>query len=311
MEKHIRFDWAMKRLLRQKANFVVLEGFLSELIKQDVTITEILESAGNKEDENDKYNIVDILVNNTRGELMLIEVQNNKEVDYFHRMNYGQAKLLTEHIWAGDEYEKIKKVFSINIVYFDLGQGEDYVYKGTTNFVGLHKKDTLQLSAEQKEVYPIKEVADIYTTYYLLKVNAFDGVAKDTLDEWIYFLKNSEIKDEFRAKGLAEAKKVMREVNMTPSEKREYERFIKSNRITHGEIFSAKFEGKMETEKELFPIIKEERKQKEEERKQKLEALQTISTAVLNLKASGMDNEQIASIVGLSVEEIGKIIQEK
>ncbi|MCF8372795.1 MAG: Rpn family recombination-promoting nuclease/putative transposase [Bacteroidales bacterium] len=304
MEKHIRFDWAIKRLLRQKANFVVLEGFLSELLKQDVTITEILESSGNQEDENDKYNIVDILVKNTRGELMLIEVQNNKEVDYFHRMNYGQAKLLTEHISAGDKYEKIKKVFSINIVYFDLGQGEDYVYKGTTNFVGLHKKDTLQLSAEQKEVYPIKEVADIYTTYYLLKVNAFDGVARDTLDEWIYFLKNSEIRDEFRAKGLAEAKKVMREVNMSPSEKREYERYIKSTRIAHGEIWSARIEGKMETEKELLPLI-------EEERKQKMEAMQTIRTTVLNLKTSGMENVQIASILGLSVDEIGKIIQEK
>ena len=28
----ISFDWAMKRLLRNKANFEVLEGFLSELL---------------------------------------------------------------------------------------------------------------------------------------------------------------------------------------------------------------------------------------------------------------------------------------
>ena len=43
----IRFDWAIKRLLRNKANYAVLEGFLSELFKQDITIESILESEGN------------------------------------------------------------------------------------------------------------------------------------------------------------------------------------------------------------------------------------------------------------------------
>ncbi len=31
-EKYIRFDWAMKRLLRNKANHAVLEGLLFSLI---------------------------------------------------------------------------------------------------------------------------------------------------------------------------------------------------------------------------------------------------------------------------------------
>ncbi len=54
MEKHIRFDWAIKRLLRNKANFVVLEGFLSELLKFDVRIQEILESESNRQHPYDK-----------------------------------------------------------------------------------------------------------------------------------------------------------------------------------------------------------------------------------------------------------------
>ena len=37
-KKLIRFDWAIKRLLRIKANFVVLEGFLSELLFDDIKI---------------------------------------------------------------------------------------------------------------------------------------------------------------------------------------------------------------------------------------------------------------------------------
>ena len=34
MENLIRFDWAMKRLLRDKSNYVVLEGFLSTLLEE-------------------------------------------------------------------------------------------------------------------------------------------------------------------------------------------------------------------------------------------------------------------------------------
>ena len=40
----ISFDWAMKKLLRSKANFEILEGFLSELLKNNIHILEILES---------------------------------------------------------------------------------------------------------------------------------------------------------------------------------------------------------------------------------------------------------------------------
>lgn len=46
-DKYIRFDWAIKRLLRQKANFGVLEGFLTVFLGEKVTIDEILESESN------------------------------------------------------------------------------------------------------------------------------------------------------------------------------------------------------------------------------------------------------------------------
>ena len=49
MKQLVRFDWAMKRLLRQKDNFVILEGFLSELLGEDILIRNILESESNKE----------------------------------------------------------------------------------------------------------------------------------------------------------------------------------------------------------------------------------------------------------------------
>ncbi|MEO1431822.1 MAG: hypothetical protein AAFV71_22730 [Cyanobacteria bacterium J06633_8] len=39
---HIRFDWAIKKLLRYKANYVFLEVFISELLKEYIKIDSIL-----------------------------------------------------------------------------------------------------------------------------------------------------------------------------------------------------------------------------------------------------------------------------
>lgn len=230
-EKLIHFDWAIKKLLRHKANFVILEGFLSELLKFDVEIETILESEGNQEYKDDKFNRVDILIKNRKGELMLVEIQNNSDNDYFHRMLYGVSKLITEYINLGEPYRMVKKIYSINIVYFQLGHGNDYVYEYQGNFVGLHDGSILEPTTTQQEDFGIQKVADIYPKYYILKVNNFDDVAKDSLDEWIYFLKNSEVRDDAQAKGLTEAKAHLRYEHLSKVEKKRYESYQKSRII--------------------------------------------------------------------------------
>ena len=229
MKQLVRFDWAMKRLLRQKANFVILEGFLSELLGEDILIRNILESESNKESEFDKYNRVDLLVESEkRRELMLIEVQNSMQYDYFQRMLYGASKLVTEYLHESEAYAKIRKVYSINIVYFDAGHGEDYLYHGTTNFVGLHHGDLLDLSATQHARYKRSTIAALYPEYYLIKVNQFNDVAKNTLDEWIYFLKNEEIRDETHAKGLPEAKKTLDVLKLPDNDRQDYKQYVEN-----------------------------------------------------------------------------------
>ena len=128
----ISFDWALKKLLRSKANFEILEGFLSELLKDDIHILEILESESNKEDRRDKFNRVDMKVKNQDNEIIIIEVQYEREFDYLQRILYGNSKTITEHLHESEPYSKVVKVISVNILYFDLGQGDDYVYHGST-----------------------------------------------------------------------------------------------------------------------------------------------------------------------------------
>ena len=189
----IRFDWAMKRLLRNKANFSVLEGLLTTLLGEKIIIRRLLESESNQEDEYDKYNRVDMLAENSKGELVLIEVQNNNEYAYFQRMLFGTSKLVTEYINRGESYDKVRKVYSVNIVYFSLGHGTDFVYHGKTESRGIHTNDLLELTPFQKQTFKVDAVSQLYPEYYILKVNDFNQVARSPLEEWIYYLNTGEI----------------------------------------------------------------------------------------------------------------------
>ncbi|MBQ6666896.1 MAG: hypothetical protein IJM65_02120 [Bacteroidales bacterium] len=64
---YIRFDWAAKHILRDKADFSVFEGFLTVLLKERVEIVELLESESNQQNEDDKFNRVDIKAKNSNG----------------------------------------------------------------------------------------------------------------------------------------------------------------------------------------------------------------------------------------------------
>ncbi|MCM1079497.1 MAG: Rpn family recombination-promoting nuclease/putative transposase, partial [Bacteroidales bacterium] len=226
MANYIRFDWAMKRMLRNKANYGVLEGLLTTLLDEKITIVRMLESESNQEEEYDKYNRVDMLAENSKGELILVEVQNNNEFAYFQRMLFGTSKLVTEYIRRGEGYEHVKKVYSVNIVYFSLGAGTDYVYHGTTEFRGIHNGDVLKLSPFQMEKFDVKEVKDLFPEYYILRVNDFNKLATTPLEEWLYYLNTGEILDSTSTPGLEEARKQLILDRMSKDELKAYYRHL-------------------------------------------------------------------------------------
>ena len=233
-------------MLRSKVNFVVLEGFSSELLKEDLRIDSILESETNKDSANDKFNRIDLVIENQKKEIVLIELQYTAEADYFYRILFGASKIITDYMDEGMEYEKVRKIISVNMIYFDLGQGEDYLYHGSTEFKGINKGDILKLTDSQKELYKQGEVSEIYPEYYLIKINQFDDIAKNTVDEWIYFLKNEEIKDTFRAKGLKEAKERLSIMKLTEEERFDYLRYKEQLRFEKSLMLSNYKEGKVE-----------------------------------------------------------------
>ncbi len=286
----VSFDWAIKKLLRNKANFDILEGFLSELLKDEIKIIQILESETNKERSNEKYNRVDLKVESEKNGIIIIEIQYDREIDFFSRILWASSKVIAEHLDKGQAYGNTPKVISISILYFDIGEGEDYIYRGTTSFKGIHDNKILQLEKNQKEYYDLNRIYNVFPEYYLIRVNKFNLLAKDTLDEWIYFLKTAEIKDSFTAKGIKKAKKALDVLELNSEDKRIYDAYQEDLHYQASMWESSYGVGKREG-------IEEGREEGREEGK--LE----IAKSLLDV----LDIETIALKTGLNVTEVEKL----
>jgi hypothetical protein len=283
-KKLIRFDWAMKKILRHKANFDIVEGFLSELLGYNVQIRQILESEANKETEDDKFNRVDILIETAKKELIIIEIQSTQEYDYFHRILFGVSKSIAEHMKESHAYAQVKKVISITIAYFDLGQGDDYVYHGTTQFKGLHGGDVLALSPKQQQAYEKAMVYEIFPEYWIIKTGKFKNRIKDTLDEWVYFLKHAKIKESFKAKGIQEANEKLDAMKLSEEERKKYNAYL-----NHLHSIASRNHNIEIDAQEIIDKTKRD--------------------AVLGLNENGVPLETIAKALQLSVEKVEAIIE--
>lgn len=295
-DRYIRFDWAIKRLLRQKANFGVLEGFLTVFLGEPITIVELLESEGNQLSGEDKFNRVDIKARNSKGEIIIIEVQNTRELYYLERILYGVAKAITEHIHLGDSYNEVKKVYSISILYFDLGVGNDYLYHGQNQFVGVHTGDRLQIRTKERNAIVSRFPSEIFPEYILIRVNEFDKVAVTPLDEWMRYLKDGIIASDTTAPGLEEAREKLKYYSMTDQERHAYDEHLNAVMIQNDVLNTAKMEGRMEgrLEGRMEGLMEGRMEGRMEER---------LANA-RNFKKMGVSPDIIAQATGLSLEEI-------
>jgi hypothetical protein len=124
-------------------------------------------------------------------------------------------------------------------------------------------------------------------------------VAKDTLDEWVYYLKNDEVLKGSKAKGLKEVEEQLRIQALAEGEQKDYYRHMENSRLAMGLLYTARIEGLAEGE-----AIGEARGEaKGEARGEKKRAM----FAAERLKALGMDSKTIADCTGLTVKEVEEL----
>ena len=243
------------------------------------------ESEGNQLSEDDKFNRVDIKALNDKGEIIIVEIQNTRELYYLERILYGVAKAITEHISLGESYYKVKKIYSISVLYFDIGRGEDFLYHGQNHFIGVHTKDQLVINTKERNAIVSRLPSEIFPEYILIRVNEFDKVAVTPLEEWMNYLKDGTIRPDTMAPGLGEAREKLKYYSMTPEDRHAYDEHLNAVMIQNDVLDSAKLEGRMEG-------------LAEGEAKGKAEA--NLENAK-KMKAVGIDLEMIRQITGITL----------
>ncbi len=280
--KIISFDWAIKTILRDKANADVLEGLLTSLFKREVTVVSLLESESNQEEASLKFNRVDVLAKLDGGEEVIIEVQYESEVGFIKRLLYGTSKAIVDTLALGDSYSQVIKVYSVSFVYFDIGEGDDYVYHGRTQFKGRHTnhvlklKDRLTVGAVAGNVPKTISGVDIMPEYFLIPLGCFNDDINEDLDEWIYAIKNMEVPEDFESKGIKVMKKKLDVVSMDPESRRAYTKYMEAKGSDKGTLEDAHAKGREERQFE----VDEAKRETEEERRQKEEALRREEEAL-------------------------------
>ncbi len=285
----VRFDWAIKYLLRDKANFDILEGFLSALLEDDdLRIIGLVSEESNQKDEDEKFNRVDLMVEDANKQRIIIEVQTTRESDYLERLLFGTSKAILENTPLGKSYKHVKKVISVSILFFNLGRGTDYLYHGKTSFKGMNdgselivkKKETVAFDSNKQ--YQLKE-RNIFPEYYLIRVEKYKNIVKKRIDEWVYLIKNNTVLEGSKSKGIEAAQQKLDYLNMSKADREQYERFIMNLTREKDMVQTAKNEG-----------VVEGRKKRNDE-------------IIFNCIKANMTNEQIEVITGLELEEIEAI----
>ena len=297
---YIRFDWAMKHMLRDKANFGILEGLISVLTGETVQIVEILESESNQESADDKFNRVDVKAKNSKGHLIIVEVQLTRQLYYLQRILYGTCKAITEHMSIGDKYDQVKKVYSISILYCDFGQGDDYVYHGMTRFKGLHSGSDLVVSIREEGVIIPHYLHKVFPEYYIVRVNAYNKVPESPLDEWMTYLKTGKVREDTDVPGLQEVKKKLQYLAMSPKERRAYDAHMDNIMVQNDVLDTAHEEGRAEGLEEGLARGLEEGLNRGREEGQMMERL----AMARKMHEAGISIEQITALTGIDRNKI-------
>ena len=233
--KFIRFDWTARRILRDKASFGVIEGFINVLIGEYVSVIDCYEDISEREDELDTSCRFSLMLKNSQGEILRVNIQFVREWLFLRRAYHNI-------VWKThlcDKYDQVKKVYSISILYFDLGVGADYLYHGQNNLIGVHTKDTLRISTREREQIIMTTPEKLFPEYYIIRVNEFNKVATTPLEEWLDYLKNGHIKPDTKAPGLEEARQRLDYMKMSREERRAYERHM-DNIMVQNDVLETK-----------------------------------------------------------------------
>ena len=299
--EYIRFDWAIKHLLREKSNFEILEGLISVLLGQDVKIEEILENESDSINETCTFTSFYLQVKIGADQYALFRIQVIRQLFFLKRLTERTCTIVQDvpSVYQLDNITTHQKVYSISILYCEFGEGDDYVYRGTTEFKGIHTGTDLVVRTKEDGVIVSHFPSQVFPEYFLVRVNAYDKIPETPLEEWMDYLKTGMVKEDTTTPGLQRVKEKLKVLSMSKEERQAYDRHIDNIMVQNDVLDTAREEGRDEGFAEgrtegLAEGRAEGRAEERLEIAKKLLALGLPEEAIL--QSTGLSSEQLHSL---------------
>jgi predicted transposase/invertase (TIGR01784 family) len=123
-----------------------------------------------------KETILDIKATNKNGENFIVEMQRKDLHNFTKRSLYYTAKAYSEQLDIGNDYSKLKKVYFIGIVNFNIFDNKNYISRHL-----IVNQETSKQDLDDFE----------FSFIELPKFNKNLDNLKTILDKWIYFIQNA------------------------------------------------------------------------------------------------------------------------
>ena len=187
---YIRFDWAIKHILRDKANFDILEGFISVLLGEEIKIEELLESESNQDSDTDKFNRVDIKAkeqqwsSDNRGS----PVDETAVLPAAHTLRNMQGHHRAHLRWRQNMTRSRKSTRSASYTAI-MVKAMIMCIMEKRGSKGIHTGNDLLVNIKEEGVIVPHLPREVFPEYYLARVNVYDKIPETPLDEWMTYLK--------------------------------------------------------------------------------------------------------------------------
>lgn len=282
----ISFDYAIKYLLKSKGDYDIIEGFISALLTaqgyKPIKINALLESESNKETIELKKSIADLVVEDEDGNKYIVEIERAFTSNVLHKACFNTSRLVIDSISGNQDYTTIKKVFHITLMYFTLPSMIKPVYHGQTIFHEIDTANPIDVRIANQG-FVMFENRNTFPEYFVISVPLFNDVINQEIDEWLYIMKHSEVKESFKSPYMQKVANRLAVLKMNIQERNKYFRYLKEAAHAQDVISEAELKGELKGRLEEKNIIAK------------------------NLLSAGLEIDLIVKSTGLSVEEVIKL----
>ena len=181
----LRNDYAFKRVFGVEENKDVLQDLLEcilDIPPESISGLELLDKEFHKDSINDKTGVLDVKLRLKNNTIIDIEIQNSWHFDFPERTLYYWSKMYNEAIKQGQDYTKLPKCITINLI----GKGFDKNKRLHNKYLVL-EKDTKEPLASKLEIH----ILNLEKARLVKEGQCKDNKAKRLLN-WLKFIETDD-----------------------------------------------------------------------------------------------------------------------